>query len=356
MRVLVATVVHHTTDARVFRREIGALRDAGIEVTAIAPWPADSMDEPGYAKVRIPRAVGRRRWASWRAARARVSAHAVGAQVLIIHDPELLVVIPWRELRRLGVRVIWDVHEDLAAALAMKAYIPVPLRRLLVPAVHLLERWAEHRAVLLLAERSYAERFARQHELVLNLPPVPDTMPRGPRERQAVYVGSITRARGLDEMLAMAPLLAASGIVLRLIGEVPSAADRARIEATANVIWEGALPNAEALHEVSRSMVGLALLHDQANYRHSMPTKILEYMASGTAVVATPLPLSREVVGGDGIVLSAFGDAAEAARAVVTLCDDDEARERMTRAAYERVRAQYNWDVAKHAFVAAVRG
>lgn len=355
MRVLVCTVVHHTTDARIFRREIGALLTAGIDVTAIAPWPRSDISDPQYQRIAIPRAVGRRRWGAWRAARARISALAVAADVLVIHDPELLVVIPWRELRRLHVRVIWDVHEDLAAALAVKAYLPALLRRLLVPAVHLLERWAERRATLLLAERAYQERFRASHDVVLNLPLVPQQMPAGARRRQAVYVGSITRARGLEVMLAMAPTLARHGIELRLIGEAPAAADRDRIQATPGVSWDGAMPNADAMREVEASMVGLALLADLPNYRHSMPTKILEYMASGTAVVATPLPLSREILGTDGVVLESFADADAAANAVIALCDDEDRRAAMATAAYERVRRDYDWNTAQHAFVDAIR-
>lgn len=354
MRVLVCTVVHHTTDARIFRREIGALRDAGIDVTVIAPWAAHELSDPAYQRYAIPRAVGRRRWAAWRAARARVSALAVSADVLLIHDPELLIVIPWRELRRLGVPVVWDVHEDLAAALAMKQYLPGPMRRVLVPLVHAIEHIAERMATLLLAERSYQARFRHPHAVVLNLPLVPSAMPEGERLRQAVYVGSITRARGLDPMLAMASQLAEHGISLRLIGECPSAADADRIRATPNVQWEGALPNDEAMQVVEASMVGLALLADQPNYRHSMPTKILEYMASGTAVVATPLPLSREVLGDDGIVLDSFEDASAAAHAVIRLCDDGQLRASMARSAFLRVRQDYDWNTAKHTFVDAI--
>ena len=356
MRVLVCTVVHHPTDARVFRREIGALLAAGVAVDAIAPWPASDFSDPHYRRFAVPRAIGRRRLGALRAARARVRALAVEAQVLVIHDPELLLVLPWRELRRLKVRVVWDVHEDLAAALENKSYLPLFARRILVPLVHVVECWAERHATLLLAESAYQQRFSRQHEVVYNFPLVPEMLPVVERKRQAIYVGSITQARGLDEMLALAPTLADHGIVLRLIGEAPNHADRKHIQATPNVIWHGAIPNAEAMREVEESMVGLALLHDLANYRHSMPTKILEYMASGTAVVATPLPLSKQVVGGDGVVLDSFEAVAEAAgAAIVKLCNDESKRQRITSAAFARVAADYNWNVAQADFVKAIR-
>lgn len=355
MRVLVCTVVHHITDARIFRREIGALLEADVAVTAIAPWPADVQSTDAYRKVPIPRAVGRQRIAALRAARARIRERASDHDVLLIHDPELLLVLPWADLRRTRTRVVWDVHEDLAAALAMKSYLPLVIRKALVPLVHLVERGAERRATLLLAESGYQQRFRRQHAVVLNLPPVGDAQPLGERARQAIYVGSITRARGLDAMLAIAPLLAQANVRLRLIGEVPDPNDAARIRACEHVQWNGALPNEIAMREIEGSMVGLALLADQPNYRHSMPTKILEYMACGTPVVATPLPLSTLVIGRDGVVLTGFEcSPEEIANAVIGLCDDTATRERFAREGFTRVREHYNWHHAKHDFVRVI--
>lgn len=355
MRVLVCTVVHHTTDARIFRREIGALLDAGIGVTAIAPWPADAASTDSYRKLAIPRAVGRHRLAALRAARARIRELATEHGVLLVHDPELLLVLPWRDLARSGTRVVWDVHEDLAAALSMKTYLPTVVRRVLVPFVRGLERVVERWATLLLAEAAYQQRFRRPHAVVLNLPLVAAAQPSGPRIRRAIYVGSITRARGLDTMLAMAPFLGAAGIRLRLIGEAPDPADAARIAANPHIDWDGALPNADAMREVESSMVGLALLSDQPNYRHSMPTKILEYMASGTPVVATPLPLSQLVIGSDGVLLPDFQRTPqEIADAVIGLCDDAATRERFAHAGFVRVRDHYNWQQAKHDFIRAL--
>ncbi len=355
MRVLICTVVHHTTDARIFRREIGALLDAGVGVTAIAPWPSGTESSDEYRKVAIPRAVGRSRVAALRAARARIRTLAPEHEVLVVHDPELLVVLPWRDLARAGTRVVWDVHEDLAAALSMKSYLPAFVRSVLVPFVHAVERRVERRAVLLLAESAYQQRFRKPHAVVLNLPVVGDAQPTGPRVRQAIYVGSITRARGLDTMLAMAPLLAAADIRLRLIGEAPDPSDADRIRACAHVEWDGALPNADAMREIESSMVGLALLADQPNYRHSMPTKILEYMAGGTPVVSTPLPLSQLVIGTDGVVLRDFDRSPqEVADAVIRLCDDADTRERFARVGFARVHDHYNWHHAQHDFIRAL--
>ena len=109
----------------------------------------------------------------------------------------------------------------------------------------------------------------------------------------------------------------------------------------------------------TESMTGMrggpALLADQPNYRHSMPTKILEYMAGGTPVVSTPLPLSQLVIGTDGVVLRDFDRSPqEIADAVIRLCDDADTRERFARVGFARVHDHYNWHHAQHDFIRAL--
>ena len=128
LRVLVCTIVHNPTDARVFRREIGAMLDAGCEVTAIAPWQPDTPGDERVRRVRVPRAVGRRRIPALLSARSRLRELVYEHDVLVLHDPELLLAVPWGDCRRAGTAVVWDVHEDLAAAVLSKAYIPRALR------------------------------------------------------------------------------------------------------------------------------------------------------------------------------------------------------------------------------------
>lgn len=357
MRVLVCTVVHNPTDARIFRREIGALLNAGAEVHAIAPWKSDTPGDERVVRHTVPRAVGRNRFEALRAARSRVRALATDVDVVMVHDPELLLVLPWSVLRQTKTPVIWDVHEDLAAAITTKSYIPPALRKTLSFIVRRLEKLAERKCTLILAESAYQDRFTKQHEPVLNLPLVPDELPSTPRLRQAIYVGSITKHRGLDLMIELAGKLAPHHIQVRIIGETHSEQDAAALRAATNVSWDGPLPNAVAMAEVEQSMVGLSLLADIPNYRHSMPTKILEYMASGAVVVSTPLPLAVDVIGADGVVLSGFDSScvASAAENIVSLVNDDLKRHELTQRAFTRVKTDYNWNIAGVAFASFVR-
>ena len=98
MRVVVCTIVHHPADARIYHRQIRALLDAGHEVTYIAPvGPQDFNPEragPSLQLRPVPRAAGRRRTGAILAARSALARHASGADLLLIHDPELLLALP----------------------------------------------------------------------------------------------------------------------------------------------------------------------------------------------------------------------------------------------------------------------
>jgi hypothetical protein len=67
------------------------------------------------------------------------------------HDPELVLAAAGLRLPNL----IWDVHEDPAAALQVKSWMPKPLRRPLAAAWRRAERVAKRQHHLLLAEHGY---------------------------------------------------------------------------------------------------------------------------------------------------------------------------------------------------------
>ena len=365
MRVVVCTVVHHPADARIFYREIRALLDAGHDVTYIAPHGEpgqrpvqgheQDQDSPertvgSLTTVAIPRAVGRRRLGPLRAARAAMAAQMAGADLLLVHDPELLLVLPPRRHRP---PTVWDVHEDTAAALTTKSWLPAWLRSVAAGGVHIAEHLAERRLHLLLAEHSYNDRFASTHPVVPNTTFVPPEAapPSGPR--RVVYVGWLSPDRGSAEMVELGRLLAPHGIAVELIGQADGAA-QAHISAGREFVhWHGFVPNAEALRLVEGALAGLSLLQDEPNFRHSMPTKIAEYLARAVPAVSTPLPLAAELVeAADAGFVVPFNDPRAAADAILKLDADQDLRVQMGRRGHDYARASLAWAPYAAAFVA----
>ncbi|WP_033423901.1 glycosyltransferase family 4 protein [Actinomadura flavalba] len=350
MRVCVCTVVHHPEDARILHRQIRALLDAGHDVTYIAPFTAVGAEPwPELHAVDVPRAGGRRRVKALRLARRALARHARDADVLLVHDPELLLVLPFVRRRP---PTVWDVHEDTAAALTAKPWLPRPLSALLRPFVRRAERAAEKRLHLLLAEEGYRPRFAGGHPVVPNTTYVPLTSPPPPNAPKVVYLGHLSAARGADDLIALADLLRPHGITTELIGSAdPKIAARLRdANRAGHLRWHGYRPNDTALALIQGALAGLSLLHDEPNYRHSIPTKIIEYMAHGIPVITTPLPAARTIIDRDACgIMVPFHDPPTAAAAILHLNNSPETRHTYATNGHRAARLHYHWpNQAKH--------
>ena len=343
LRVLVCTVVHHPQDARIMHRQIRTMLDAGYTVTYAAPFSAYGVDPaPEVEAIDVPRAVGRTRREALRVARRILRGYGRDADVVILHDPELLLVLPGLELPG---AVVWDVHEDTAAALVAKSWLPGAFRPLARAGVRMAEQAAERNLRLILAETGYRNRFRRIHPVIPNTTYVPETVPP-PGADRVVYVGHLAVARGVEVMVETARLLEGSGLSVDVVGHADSRASAALRQAQKDGVlrWHGFVPNDQAMALVDGALCGLSLLRDLPNYRHSMPTKMLEYMAHGIPVVTTPLPaaVSLTQVHHCGIVVP-FDDPKATAEAVLRLRDDPDLRTSMGASGHDAARLGYHW-------------
>ncbi len=359
--MLVVTVVHTPLDARIHHRQIRAMRLAGWSVTYAAPFTATGTDPAavvaGTAVRDLPRASGRRRVAALRAARRLLADEAGDHDLVLLHDPELLLAV-----RSIASRhpVVLDVHEDLAASIGERDYLPPWLRRPVAGLVARSERWAEEHVALLLAETRYQDRFRRSHPVIRNLPWV-DTVgvsvAGAPRDT-VVYLGRLSRARGVAELLELGRRFAAQGgPVVELIGAADADVENELREADTrgSIRWAGFVPNDLALERVRGALAGLSLLHDTPNYRVSLPTKLLEYASLGVPIITTPLPEAATMLDrhGGGIVVG-FGDVASVVSAVERLRSDIAYRARLATEALELAR-QLSWQRESESFLGALR-
>lgn len=187
---------------------------------------------------------------------------------------------------------------------------------------------------------------------------VPHTPPVRPGADRVVYLGQLSRARGAEDLIALARLLhpeirvevvgAADGDVRDLL----AAADREEV-----LRWHGFLPNDEALALLPGALAGLSLLHDEANYRHSRPTKVVEYMAYGIPVITTPTPLAAALVTAyDCGLVVAHSEPPAAAAAARRLRADPGLRRAMGARGHAAAVDALNWPDHAGRFVGALEG
>jgi glycosyltransferase involved in cell wall biosynthesis len=352
LNVLVCTIVHNPHDTRILHRQIRAMLDAGYSVTYAAPFRAcDATPWSELTAVDVPRAVGRNRLGALRAARAVLRRYGASADVVILHDPELLLALPGL---RLPGAVVWDVHEDTAAALVAKPWLPSALRPVARAGVRFAERLAERSLRLMLADEGYRARFGRSHPVVPNTTFVPSVV-EPPGDSRVVYVGHLAKARGVATIVETARKLAGSGISVDIVGAgdayAREALSAAAVEGVLN--WHGFVPFDQAMRLLDGSLAGLALLRDLPNFRPSTPTKVIEYMAHGVPVISTPLPLAKALVDQHECgVLVPFDDPVATADAILRLRDNAEERAEMGRRGHEAARELYHWPNAARAFLA----
>jgi glycosyltransferase involved in cell wall biosynthesis len=336
LRVLVVTVVHRPDDARILHRQIEFLRHEGFSVTYAAPWGAAEVVPPDGLAVRdLPRAAGRDRLTALLAARDVLRQEAAHHDIVIIHDPELLLAVRIAGVGRIPA-VVWDVHEDTAVSLRDRDWVPAFAGGLLAHLVRRLERWAERHVHLMLAEEGYRPRFMRAHPVVRNHPWAQDRFSPGidtpladpPR---VIYVGRVSVGRGARTMIRLGRSLTGTAQV-ELAGPVDDDV-REEVEAAVaegSIIWHGFVPNDQVGALLAGAAVGLSLLGADPNYLVSMPSKVIEYLAHGVPVVATPLPtvvtLLEEEGGG---LLVPFDDEDATQAAVQRILSDSGLRARL---------------------------
>src|SRR5215217_3592463 len=360
---LVVTVVHNPEDSRIWRRQLKALIDAGWDVTYVAPFGAFGLEIPPSRPavagrgslhcVNIPRASGRRRFRAWRAARVIMRSLAQDHDVLLVHDPELVLAAAGLQVRNL----VWDVHEDPAAALQVKSWMPKVLRRPVAAAWRWAERVAERRHYLLLAEHAYQQRFRQWHPVVANSVSVPKVITPAGDERVS-YLGTVTMSRGCDTMIEVGRGLrrrVGSAVKLEVIGDAPDPeARRALRRATeaGDLKWLGFIRSEDALARVSGSLAGLCLLRNLPNYRVSLSTKIVEYGALGVPVITTPLPLAADLVKSENVGIEVpWNDPDAVVDAILKLRAEPELRRQMGANGHKVALNQYDWNCLSADFV-----
>jgi glycosyltransferase involved in cell wall biosynthesis len=354
MKVLVVTVVHHPQDARIRARQIECLLTRGVQISLAAPFEDFQVEEldPRVNPINLPRAEGTNRVLALRAATKLITHSSSEFDLVLIHDPELIFAA-----RKSTVPVIWDVHEDTSAALSMKSWLPgifkIPAKLL----IRYLERYAEKKFTLILAESSYQNRFKKKKRIVPNttlVKPLKNVADRS----SVIYLGTISSARGGYELIELAKKLQSFDITVELIGlcgEPQLEVALIDLNNSATLRWYGFMPNVEALNLLQGAIAGLSLLHDQPNYQHSQPTKIFEYLAAGLPVITTNNPAAAQLVtkANCGFIVN-FHEVDAVVEAVTKLRDDAQLRRTLGNNGYEYVLTNHSWDKDQEVFLSAI--
>lgn len=187
--------------------------------------------------------------------------------------------------------------------------------------------------------------------------------PRGDRPLRLLYAGTFTGWQGVGVAVeALALLRREVPATLTLVGPARARQARELLERAERL---GVAPHVTLREPVSQSeLAALHHAHDVvlaplvANDRNCLqgacPLKILEAMAAGTPVVASDLPIVREVAQPEVHALLVRPNSAKSLKdALLRLAAEPSLGARLSEAARAHVAAHFGWERAEEALVAA---
>lgn len=310
LRALHLTSVHRPDDGRIFHKEVTALRAAGAHATVLGLDPRPPRSRRAAAGWRLVAEAGRR-----------------NVDVVHIHDPELLPAA-WLLRRRTGRPVVYDAHEYLGQTTRTKPWIPTRLRVPTAVAVNHVEHALATGldAVVTVTEDmavGFAEAGVRAVSVANYAPLSRFPEPGEPEGPLVVYVGGVSRSRGLDLMLQAFAMVDVADARLLLAGPGDPGPLPPRVE------YLGWVEYADVPTLLRRAAVVWMPQRRTPNWDRARPTKVMEAMASGRPVVTSDLRRTVAMVrqAGCGVVVPYDDPGAHAAALTDLLRDPVRARE-----------------------------
>lgn len=104
------------------------------------------------------------------------------------------------------------------------------------------------------------------------------------------------------------------------------------------------------------SVAGLVTLHPIINYLDALPVKMFEYMAAGIPVIASDIPLWKQIIDENqcGVCVNPF-DSKEIAQAINSLVENPENAEKMGYNGQQAVLQKYNWSIEEQKLITLYR-
>src|SRR4051812_4670319 len=297
MRVVHATTLHQADDVRILLKECRTLAGHGYEVTLAAPVPEPYDDEDvrivpiGVTSVQTGVAG-----LSARVARALRALRRERADAYHIHDPELIAAGVM--LKAGGARGVYDAHEDLPEQIrSLSGSDGVGVR--IVAGGWAVADGIAARAFdgIVAATPAIAAKFPpRKTALVRNVPLAEDAasfgagLPYAERPAEVAYIGGLSRARGIPQLVEAIAEVEVPDAVLVLVGplhphEPDLLADLEARPGWSRVRFLGELPRSRLADVLGRVRAGVVAFQPVPSHVVALPNKLFEYMAAGIPVV-----------------------------------------------------------------------
>lgn len=355
MKIIHLTSVHSRFDTRIFFKECISLANYGYDVTLIvADGNGDDLQQDvkiydvGASKGRLDRMCH----APKRILRKAIT---LDADVYHLHDPELIPIAI--KLKKKGKMVIFDAHEDTPKQILGKPYLNKLVKIIVSKVFEEYETWACRRLDVVVAATPYIrDKFlALGVKYVIDVNNYPllnelllENIDWSKKTNHVCYVGGLTKVRGISEII-QAIELCKSDIRLKVAGAFSEKAFEKEVHQLKG--WKkvdslGWIDRKGIKNVLETSIAGLVTLYPIINYLDALPVKMFEYMAIGLPVIASDIPLWKEIIDEHqcGICVDP-NNPIDIAYAIDFLVNNPEVAKQMGYNGQQAVKEKYNWSI-----------
>ena len=268
-----------------------------------------------------------------------------------IHDPELIPV--GLKLKKKGKKVIFDSHEDIAEDILTKSWIPFLLRKAVSVFSSQYIKYAFAKFDYIITATPFIkDKYSKINAQTIDINNYPilkefsnpkDWINRG---NNAVYLGVISRRRGIFEILASHEdsnqfnfIIAGNYENEKIKGELKNK------RSWKNIDYRGFLERDGIIKILNNSKVGFQIIESLNSYQDAIPIKMLEYMAAEIPVICSNVNILNQIINENkcGIILRK-NDKNEIIQSLKFLYENQKIAEQMGKNGRQKILKDWNWE------------
>ena len=350
MKVCHLTSAHSRYDTRIFIKECKSLAKNGFAVSLIVADGLGNENKDGVNFFDVGQ-KSKHRLIRFIVTTNKVYKEALklNADIYHFHDPELMFFAYLLKLK--GKKVIYDVHEDLPRQLLCKPYLSNVSKKPLSFFIEKMENYFASRYTAVVTATSFIkDRFIKINCETIDVNNFPvlsefEDFSKKAKQDEICYVGGLSEVRGIYEIIESLNFL--NSLRLNLAGSFNDSSfeKKTKAQSSWSKVNELGFIDRNGIKEVySKSKIGLVTLHPVINYVNALPVKMFEYMASGLAVIASDIPLWKEIIEESkcGVCVNPLNPK-DIANAVNEMIQNPEALREMGANGRKAIVQKYNW-------------